>query len=78
MAERYTPPVPPPVLDTLPDDPFEAWLMVQVNVGYDRGWLARNRPALRQRWQTDPHSNLPPPEASLPAFFRPSDRYGEL
>lgn len=70
------PSIPPQVAPHFPSDPFEAWLAQQALAGHDRMWLARNSTVLRQRWQRDPNSPLPPPPP--PNAQRAPDRYSEV
>ena len=56
------------------DVSFHAWLAHLPNKGYDRDWIRRNEPALRQRWEQD-QSEMPAcPSPSL----RTRDRYEEI
>jgi hypothetical protein len=70
------PSIPPPLAPHFPSDPFEQWLARQALAGHDRMWLQRNRPALKQRWQSDPNTELPPPPPRDPG--KVPDRYSEL
>lgn len=73
MADN--PSIPPRVAATMPEDPFEVWLVQQALAGYDRMWIQRNRPALQDRFKAD-QSPLPPPPPPEPA--KVSDRYSEV
>lgn len=56
-------------------DPYSEWLATLPPLGYDRDWIRRNEPALRQRYiQTSgaPMQPCPPPS------IKPRDRYEEL
>lgn len=55
-------------------DPFEAWLSALPKLGYDRAWIGRNLPALRQRFEMGAQMQ-PCPLPPEPAI---RDRYGEL
>ena len=69
------PSIPPQVAATLPEHPFEAWLVAQAVAGHDREWLRRNRPLLLKRWKKD-DSPLPPPPPREPNPV--PDRYSEV
>jgi hypothetical protein len=57
------------------DAAFTAWLATLPALGYDRDWIRRNGPALRQRWiQT---AGAPLERAPQPTV-KPRDRYEEL
>lgn len=71
---RYQPPLPPRVVQRLPDDPFDHWLARQAAMGHDKHWLRHNKEGLRKRWESSPE-DLPLPKPREPKI---GDRYDEL
>ena len=54
---------------------FADWLATLPPLGYDRDWIRRNEPALRQRFEQTGGAAMPPcPRLSI----KPRDRYEEL
>lgn len=53
---------------------FASWLATLPPKGYDRDWIRRNEPALRQRFDSGQREMEPCPPPSI----KPRDRYEEL
>ena len=54
---------------------FHTWLAKLPALGYDRDWIRRNEPVLRERFENDPSPMQPCPE---PPSKRVRDRYTEI
>lgn len=56
-------------------DTYTDWLRTLPPLGYDRDWIRRNEPALRQRWIQTAGAPMPP---CPPPPVKRHDRYSEL